>query len=113
MAPWPFVLTVLAAYRVTRFVVTDSLIDGARRRLFLRFPPDETYARASGRLKLSKIGQLFDCPACFGWWASGGALGVATAFGAGPEHPGLFLAIWWAVAGGQVLLSWLDGWLTR
>lgn len=123
-----FVLVVLAAYRATRFVVDDSLIEGARHRWFLRFPPDEYYRRWSREgttagpesvvtttwvlhadpvRPVHKLGQLMDCAYCTGWWASGVVLACFAAFGL-VDWRWRSVAFWPAVAGGQGLLNALD-----
>jgi len=118
--PWPFVIAALASYRLTRFVVTDSLPDPVRRRIFRRFPPDEMWAKAFPRVRkgqpvvrVSKVGQLLDCPFCTGWWMAGLSLAVAYALGYTSTRPATLLGLWWALAGAQGLLNALDGRLSR
>lgn len=113
-----FVCMVLAAYRATRFVTDDSLIDRLRHRWFLRFPPDDEYGRwrfEEGRwvnhatpVRLPhKLGQLIQCPLCTGWWASGVVLACFAAFGF-VDWRWRSIALWPAVAGGQGLLNLVD-----
>ncbi|MGL4998065.1 MAG: DUF1360 domain-containing protein [Cetobacterium sp.] len=52
-----FVLLALAAYRLTRLIVEDTIFERPREALFNRFPPEST-----------KIGYLFTCYHCMGLW---------------------------------------------
>lgn len=108
MAPFTFVLVALAAYRLTRFVVADSLLAPQRRWLFERFPPSQGLANVFGKDHPSRLGQLIDCPYCIGFWISGLCLWVADALGYVHVGVATFLALWWAVAGAQAMLNAAD-----
>lgn len=108
--PFAFVLVTLFAYRVTRFVVFDSLA-GANlesrskfsRRLdtwaFTQDGHDKSWVRG-------KIGGLLVCPFCIGFWISFASLGVYV-WAAGFEVTSwVMFGVWvWAVAGAQSLVS--------
>ena len=49
----------LAVFRATRFVIKDHILNSLRNRLFDRFPPEST-----------RLGYLFTCPWCIGFWLS-------------------------------------------
>jgi hypothetical protein len=79
------VLLVLAALRITRFVLIDSL--GRRNK------KSEKYVEG-----------LLSCPFCIGFWIS--LVGVATLYAAG--GPGQ-AALWWRALAGVWALSYLVG----
>lgn len=89
-----FVILWLATYRVTRLFVADSVLDGPRERLFARWPPDDDYA-ADNRRPVSKLGQLFNCWFCIGFWLSGAVVVVSVQYVSVP----LPVLWWWAVSG--------------
>lgn len=107
-----FVLMAFAAWRATRLVTTDTILDSWRHRLFLRFPPDEHYRSLEPRRRPGSdevvwfqhpttvrpthpLGQLIDCGWCVGWWVAGAVWGLVWHYH-GLPLPGL----WWpAVAG--------------
>lgn len=112
MSALTFLLVCLGAFRATRFITDDTILDGPRHRWFLRFPPDEKYA--SFRLELGEdgwawvpsdvprrihpLGQLVDCPWCVGWWAAGAAVTVAALTGVLPCRPSTWWLVWPAAA---------------
>jgi hypothetical protein len=49
----------LAAWRGTRFFLEDTLFSPIRDRIWAKYPPEST-----------KIGYLFTCPWCLGFWVS-------------------------------------------
>jgi hypothetical protein len=53
-----YLLLVLAAYRVTRAITTDTIFEFAREKVWKRFPPD------------TKLGYLITCNWCTGFWVS-------------------------------------------
>jgi len=53
-----YLLLVLAAYRVTRAITTDTILESAREKVWKRFPPD------------TKLGYLITCNWCTGFWVS-------------------------------------------
>lgn len=121
----------LAAYRLTRLVTRDSIGDRPREQWFDWFPPSAErgkvtvdwsqwrYRPAGGAYMhpraqpkpLSMLGQWADCAFCAGVTISG--LVVLAAVGLG-HLPWRWQTVeWWpVVAGGQGLLSALDGKLT-
>ncbi len=90
----------LAAYRLTRLAVLDSLTEGLRDRWWRRFGQD------------TKPGELAGCSYCAGWWVSGLVLLTAAGLGFAPWR-WRTVALWPVVAGGQALLSALDERLDR
>jgi hypothetical protein len=53
-----FLILALAAYRITRLIVEDTLLEPLRERVWKRFPPE------------TKLGYLFTCFWCTGFWVS-------------------------------------------
>jgi hypothetical protein len=53
-----FIILCLAAYRVTHFIVADTLFEPVRNAVWKRFPPS------------TKIGYLFTCYWCTGFWVA-------------------------------------------
>lgn len=111
-----FVLMALAAHRATRLVVSDSLVESWRHRLFLAYPPDEHYRSLERRLRAGgevvwyqhpapvrpshPLGQLIDCPWCIGWWICGAVWGAVW------HYHGLPLpALWWPAMSTVVALT--------
>lgn len=94
--PYVFAVAVLAAYRITRFVIADSLLGSIRARWFIRWPPTGSQSHP--------LGQLLDCSYCTGFWVSAAVFAVAYWGG----RVGFLLLAVWAVAGGQALLSAAD-----
>ena len=99
-----FALLSFAAFRITRFIAADLLIDGLRARLVAwAYKPD------AGKVR-GRIGDLFTCQWCVGFWVSGvlvlawsaraDALGWDRWFEIGVE--------WWAVAGAASVLVMLE-----
>lgn len=91
-----FLVVSLAAFRITRIITLDTITEGPREWLLLRFPPDPEHARLhpkkftingkattawmpDGRVpdrKVSKFGVLLSCPWCVGFWVSGALVAV-------------------------------------
>lgn len=106
----------LAAYRLTRFVTRDTLIERPRHWFFLRFPPDSDYTtmeraqtpegvtywrQSPAPLRpISKLGELFDCPWCFGFWVCGVVVGVVQQFLSIPLP-----VLWWLALSSAVGLT--------
>lgn len=90
-----------ASYRVARLITADTLLERPRDALIMRRPPE-----------LHKSTALVTCPFCVGFWTSGGLLAVAHATGLAAWPLRYDLVLWWAVAGGQALISAIDGKLT-
>jgi hypothetical protein len=57
--PLVLIITALAAYRLTRFIVQDELISSLRNRLWKKFPPET-----------NKFGYLFTCVWCMSIWTA-------------------------------------------
>jgi hypothetical protein len=53
------VILSLAAFRLTRFVTTDTIFNRQRSFIWRKFPPEST-----------KLGYLITCPWCIGVWLS-------------------------------------------
>lgn len=113
------ILATLAAYRATRLVTVDSLFERYREAWFDRFPPDLDRARVeSFRLhgavelrprttpapKVSKAGQLIQCPWCIGFWITGGVVWVLDGWRSVP----LPFLVWPALASAVGLLGMID-----
>lgn len=92
MSPFWLVVGVLAAFRITRLIVDDAILDGARDRLHKRLP------------LRSKVGEMLDCTQCSGAYVSLGVVLVLAGWG----QAGHWVLLPWAVAGGQSLLNSLD-----
>jgi hypothetical protein len=91
---------VLAAYRATRVIVADTVIDTFRERWYCRFPPHEHW-RAGEMQPPHKAGQFIQCPWCVGFHVSGAVFLLVWAF-RDLSLPGL----WWpAVATGVGLIG--------
>ena len=54
-----FLILSLACYRITRLIIEDTITEPLRERVWKRFPPEST-----------RIGYLFTCPWCTGFWVS-------------------------------------------
>lgn len=95
-----FVLLSLATYRVARFVVLDSLIDGARDRVLMWLNDPQTLS--PWRLKAF---ELLTCPFCITVWIAA-AFVVFWSFAVRGEWIGwAFLVVWPATAAGS-LVPW-------
>lgn len=57
--PLVFIITALAVYRATRFVIQDELVSSLRNRLWKKFPPET-----------NKFGYLFTCMWCMSIWTA-------------------------------------------
>jgi hypothetical protein len=117
LTPFEMLAVALAAYRITRFFVWDSLIGfhpGSMSKMSQRLTNwawvnDRTERDGQDRSWLrGKIGDLLTCQYCLGFWI---VCATWAAFRWGPEwvRVGVFV---WAIAGGQALLSSIDHRLT-
>lgn len=83
------VVLALACYRVTRFIIDDTLIDRQR---------DWVFRRTAGH---PKIHELLDCPYCVSIWVAAGMVAGADLVTSVP----LPLLTWLATSGGA-LVAW-------
>lgn len=121
-----FVVVVLAAYRATRIVTTDSLTERFREALYrwAWVESDETEAYASSWLRWNApaplvagaalprrggfrtyVSELFQCPWCLGVWVS---YAITAAWWWGVRDGGsvfVFVIVGLAVAGGQGFMA--------
>jgi hypothetical protein len=94
----PFVLLVLACYRVARFIVTD---DGPWRFMLRIRTRLGVYDLGENGRPRSMLGEMFSCPYCIGLWVA-----LFMAVGLGWFLPWPVTAVcWWAIAGGQSFLE--------
>lgn len=100
-----FALLAFAAFRITRFIAADLLIDGLRARLV-----QWAYRPDAGKVR-GRIGDLFTCQWCVGFWVAGVLVAAwAARVDALEADRWLELGIeWWAVAGAASLLSTFEG----
>lgn len=98
----PLIVLAFASYRITRFLVIDSLIEGSRHKLYAFL---SNRADKNGPLHLiwSKLFELSSCTWCAGWWLS---LGLYSLYAwVGPqEFSRLDVINVFAIAGIQGLL---------
>ena len=95
----------LVAFRVTRFILEDSLIEEPRewlRRKLIGIPKGINVPMPVWRRKLLEI---IECPWCMTVWVSAGTVGLASVTWDAPRPP-LFWE-WLAVCAGSVILYWL------
>jgi hypothetical protein len=100
----PFVILSFVVYRITRFIVDDSLID-AQRGWFLKKvmrgrSPELKYDPPTPAWRL-KLHDLFSCPFCMSVWV--GALTVLAVTLAGMNVP-MPIVEWLAVCGGAMVV---------
>lgn len=65
----PLIILSLASYRLTRFLVIDTLIEGLRNK-FHSFLVNKAQKRGKLHLLYSKLYSLTSCTWCFGTWLS-------------------------------------------
>lgn len=103
--PWYFAVVALAAYRITRFVVYDSLIGASleSRSNFSMWLDRFAYTEdgANRSWLRGKIGDLLNCPFCVGSWI---ALATWAAWYYGGDPLRIVVTVW-AVLGAQSLLN--------
>lgn len=92
LTPWWFLVGVLAAFRITRLLAIDTLLEPWRDRLVDSMPAE------------SKLSYLIECPFCVGWWVALAVVFVLAGWG----DVGRWALLPWAVAGGQALLASVD-----
>jgi len=61
-----YVLMALAAYRLTRLLTTDVILEGLREKIWKKYPPE------------TKIGYLFTCNWCMSIWTAAFIIGLAS-----------------------------------
>lgn len=91
---WLIVVMSLACYRITRFVVTDTLWDGWRRRLHSKV------LGAYPRVWRDKIHELLTCPFCLSVWVAAGLVAAVDQYTSVP----LPWLTWGAVASGSLMV---------
>lgn len=84
----------LACYRITRFVVEDTLIAGSR--IWLH----TVILGKKPRLWREKLQELISCQFCFSVWVAAALVAIADHFGSVP----LPFAQWGAVAAGSIII---------
>jgi len=89
------ILTVFATYRITRFLIADSLIDGTRNRVKVWL------AERSDHLAASKLFDLIDCPYCVSVWIAGALTAINVDRIDGIRDA---LLVWLGVAGATMLV---------
>ena len=109
--PFSFIILCLAAYRVTRFLVKDSLIGmGDDSGSWLSVKVDKFAYDAQGLDRSSirgRIGDLLTCSFCLGFWVSSGLLAAWTwswPWGQGQQFQ-IWVATAFAIAGVQAYIS--------
>jgi hypothetical protein len=53
-----YVILTLAAFRITRFITSDTIFEPIREKIWKKYPPN------------TKLGYLITCSWCSGFWAS-------------------------------------------
>lgn len=112
LGPWDFVVVALAAYRMTRFVVFDSLIgfnldSGSPASRWLdvwAWNADGSDKPGFGGWLRNKVATLLLCPYCIGFWIT---LACWATWTWAPSWC-QYVLVAWAAAGAQALLSTLD-----
>lgn len=89
----------LVTWRVTRFVLHDTLIEGLRSKVLRRL------GATPQRLWKLKLMELLTCPYCFSVWVAAATTAAWDAYGSVPAP----VAVWLAVAGGtMVVWRWVE-----
>jgi hypothetical protein len=65
----PLLVLALAAYRITRFLVIDTMLEGSRTR-FYSFLTNRSDKNGPLHLIWYKLFELFSCTWCLGFWVS-------------------------------------------
>jgi hypothetical protein len=113
----PLVVLAFAAYRVTRFIIEDTLVDAQRdwllKRILRNWATDhemkiipEPMANSQGLISKPrlKLYEVLVCPWCMSVWVSAGTVGLAWATWDHPRPP--LLWEWLFVAGASIGLYW-------
>lgn len=90
-----FLMTWLAALRLTRLAIGDTISRPFR----------EALASREARQPWRSLTQLFDCPWCIGFWISAAVTAVSLSVSPAPAH----LPIWFALPAMSFALSWCVG----
>ena len=61
-----YVIMALAAFRLTRLLTTDVILEGLREKIWKKYPPS------------TKLGYLFTCNWCMSIWAAAFIIGLAS-----------------------------------
>lgn len=92
----------LVTYRVTRFFLSDTLLEGIRLKFHgLLLDPRK---REPGLLRM-KLYELTMCPFCFSVWVAAGATAVADAYTSIPLPVFVWLA---ACSGSLIVWRWIE-----
>lgn len=97
MIDWFFLIAILSliVYRVSRFVILDSLIEGTRDKI------TDFLERRSGKLVYAKLLDLLGCPFCITIWVSAGAVAITDYYLSVP------MPVWtWLAASAGALVTW-------
>lgn len=102
-------ILILAAYRITRFFVFDSLMgfnlaSGSSAATWLDGWAYDEEGEDRSFLR-GKVGDLLACPFCLGFWISAGLWLLWLAGPATYDSPAVAFVEIFAIAGGQALLS--------
>jgi hypothetical protein len=122
MMTWlEFAIVVFAAYRITRFVTLDSLLDNPRDAMILWAYTDDTMHTPMPVIIHSKPRrwltwlrakgvEMLTCRWCFGFWCSGAVYLIAIhQLGLWSSMPVAWhLIAWWAVAGAAAFVFALE-----
>ena len=92
-----FVLLALGAFRITRLLVLDSIIDAQRTYLQCKIIGDKDPVPP----RREKLYDLTTCSWCVGWWVSG-AFVLAFEILVGLPTP----LLWWPAVAGAAQLAW-------
>lgn len=96
----PIVVLSFAVYRVTRFLLLDTMFEGTRLKVHLWF------RERDGRLS-NKVQDGLDCHFCVSVWISAGAVALADVTGMSVPEP---FWVWLAVCSGSLLMwRWVEG----
>ncbi len=95
----------LVTYRVTRFFLSDSLLEEPRIRLHSWLTAPRGHFRSEPGVMRMKLYELTVCPFCFSVWVAAGATAVADAYTSVPLPVFVWLA---ACSGSLVIWRWIE-----
>ncbi len=88
------ILAVLATYRIALMLATEEGAFGIFNLIRARIDPEQN----------TWVGRGLNCPLCIGFWIAG-LFALLIAHQDATVHRSEFVLIWFAIAGGQVLLQ--------